>query len=177
MIFQETPLPGAFLIDLDRIEDERGFFARTRCCREFRVRDLCGDFVQSSISYNKRKGTLRGMHFQVAPHVEVKLVRCTRGSIYDVIVDLRPQSPTFRQWFATELTVENRRALYIPQDFAHGFQTLEDHSEVFYEISEVYSPDCARGIRWNDPAIGIEWPLEVTVISQRDQGYPLLELE
>jgi dTDP-4-dehydrorhamnose 3,5-epimerase len=175
MIFQETSLPGAFVIEPERFEDERGFFARTWCRREFAQRGLSVELAQCNTSFNTKKGTLRGMHFQVAPHAEIKLVRCTRGAIYDAIIDLRPDSPAYRRWFAVELTAENLRQLYIPAGFAHGFQTLADGSEVFYQMSEFYHPDSARGVRWDDPALGIIWPLPVSVISPRDRTYPLLE--
>jgi dTDP-4-dehydrorhamnose 3,5-epimerase len=173
--FQETELPGAFVIEPERIEDDRGFFARTWCIREFADHGLSTDLVQCNVSYNARKGTLRGMHYQVAPHAEVKLVRCTRGSILDVIVDVRPESPTFHRSVGVELSARNGRMLYIPQGFAHGFQTLEDGSEVFYQMSTFYHPESARGLRWDDPAVGIEWPLDVQVIAEKDRGFPLLD--
>jgi dTDP-4-dehydrorhamnose 3,5-epimerase len=172
MIFTETKLQGAFIIDIDRIEDERGFFARTWCQREFEAHGLCIRLVQCNISFNKHKGTLRGMHYQAAPRAEAKLVRCTSGAIYDVIIDLRPDSPTFRQWLAVELTADNRRMLFIPQGFAHGFQTLAHDTEVFYQMSQFYAPEYARGVRWDDPAFGVSWPAEKRVISKRDQGFP-----
>ncbi|SRR6266545_1058835 len=172
MIFAETQLKGAFIIDPERIEDERGFFARTWDRREFEARGLNSNLAQCNISYNARRGTLRGMHYQATPHAETKLVRCTIGAIYDVIIDLRPGSPTLRQWLAVELSADNRRMLYIPEGFAHGFQTLEDHTEVFYQMTEFYAPDYARGLRWNDPAFDIEWPVaEQRVLSERDAGY------
>lgn len=173
MIFQETKLKGAFIIEVERIEDERGFFARAWCRNEFRPRGLESQWAQSNISFNWKKGTLRGMHFQVAPHEEVKLVRCTRGAIYDVIIDLRPNSPTYKQWIGVELTATNHRMLYVPKGFAHGYQTLENDSEVFYQASEFYAPECERGIRWNDPAFGIDWPdAETRVISSKDAHWP-----
>jgi dTDP-4-dehydrorhamnose 3,5-epimerase len=172
MIFTETKLNGAYIIDPEKLEDERGFFARTWCRREFSEHDLNPDLAQCSISFNSKRGTLRGMHYQLPPHEEVKLVRCTRGGIYDVIIDLRPQSPTFKQWFSVELTANNRRMLYVPETFAHGFQTLADDTEVDYYISDFYAPECASGLRWNDPAFGIDWPLEARIISQKDQSYP-----
>jgi dTDP-4-dehydrorhamnose 3,5-epimerase len=174
MIFQETPLPGAFLIEPERFEDERGFFARTWCRREFAERGLAAELAQCNTSFNGKKGTLRGMHFQVAPHAEIKLVRCTRGAIYDVIIDLRPDSPGYRRWIGVELTAENLRQLYIPEGYAHGFQTLSDSSEVFYQMSEFYHPESARGVRWDDPVFGITWPLPVSVISPRDRAYAWL---
>jgi len=172
MIFTETPIKGAYVIDPEPIVDERGFFARTWCRREFEAHALVPGLAQCNISFNHRKGTLRGMHYQVAPHVEAKLMRCTAGAIYDVIVDLRADSKTFRQWFAVELSSDTRRMLYIPDGLAHGFQTLTDGVEVFYQMSEFYAPECARGVRWNDPAFGIRWPLEVAMISERDRTYP-----
>ncbi len=171
MIFTETKLSGAFVIDPERFEDDRGFFARTWCVREFKTHGLNSRLVQCSVSNNKQKATLRGMHYQAAPHAETKLVRCTKGAIYDVIIDLREDSSTFRQWVAVELTAENRRMLYIPEGFAHGFQTLSDDTEVFYQISEFYHPESARGVRWDDPAFGIEWPLEATIMSEKDSSY------
>lgn len=175
MIFIETKLKGAFIIEPEPIEDERGFFARTFCQEEFKAHGLNFRVVQCNISFNKERGTLRGMHYQIAPYQEAKLVRCTRGAIYDVIIDLRPESPTFKQWIAVELTAENRRMLYVPEGFAHGFQTLEDNTEVFYMMSEFYHPECARGVRWNDPAFGIEWAIAVTIISAKDRKYPNFE--
>ncbi len=171
MIFIETKLKGAFIIEPKLLEDERGFFSRTFDQKEFEAHGLNFRIVQCSISFNKKKGTLRGMHYQIGPYEEAKLVRCTRGTIYDVIVDLRPQSPTFKQWIALQLTAENRRMLYVPEGFAHGFQTLEDNTEVFYQMSEFYHPECARGVRWDDPAFGIEWPEDERIISVRDQQY------
>lgn len=172
MIFRATRLAGAYVIEPERIEDERGFFARTFCAREFQAHGLNTHFAQCSTSFNKAKGTLRGMHYQAAPHQEAKLIRCTRGSIFDVIIDLRPQTPTFKQHVSVELSAANRIMLYVPEGFAHGFQTLEDDSEVFYQISEFFAPDCARGVRWNDPAFGIQWPEAVRTISRRDRQYP-----
>jgi dTDP-4-dehydrorhamnose 3,5-epimerase len=171
LIFNETKLPGAFAIDLVIKEDDRGFFARTWCRDEFERRGLNYSLVQCNTSYNRKKGTLRGLHYQSAPHQEAKLVRCTQGSIYDVVVDLRPDSATFAQWIAVELTSQNRRLLYVPEGCAHGFQTLQDHTEVFYQMSEFFAPESARGIRWNDPLFQIEWPFADRIISQRDQGY------
>jgi dTDP-4-dehydrorhamnose 3,5-epimerase len=171
MIFKETKLKGAYLIEIEPIEDERGFFARSFCVKEFKECGLNPNIAQCNISYNEKKGTLRGMHYQVAPHEEVKLVRCTMGAIYDVIIDLRPDSSTFKQWIGVELTKENHQMLYIPEGFAHGFQTLEDHTEVFYQTSEFFHPECSMGVRWNDPAFGIEWPAGERIISPRDQGY------
>jgi dTDP-4-dehydrorhamnose 3,5-epimerase len=175
MIFRETQLPGVYTIDLDLKCDERGGFARTWCCREAEDRGLTSKVVQCNISVNKRRGTLRGMHFQAAPHEEAKLVRCTKGSIYDVVLDLRPHSPTFKQWTAAVLTAAERNMMYVPEGCAHGFLTLEDDSEVFYQMSEFYNPEAASGFRWDDPAFGIAWPEQVTVISERDRTYPDFE--
>lgn len=174
MKFCETTLPGAFLIDLEPVEDERGFFARSWCQREFADRGLNTNLVQCNISFNKKRGTLRGMHYQAAPHEEVKLVRCTHGAVYDVIVDLRRDSPVFKRWFGMELTADNRTMLYVPAGVAHGFQTLTDDAEVFYQMSEFYHSECARGVRWDDPAFGIQWTLnEEPVLSEKDRRYPL----
>jgi dTDP-4-dehydrorhamnose 3,5-epimerase len=172
VIFKETKLKGAFIIEPERIEDERGFFARTFCRNEFEAHGLNPHLVQCSVSFNKKKGTLRGMHYQTAPHEETKLVRCTRGAIYDVMLDLRPTSPTFKQWVSVELTGENRRMLYIPEGVAHGFETLLDETEVLYQMSEFFHPDCARGVRWDDQKFGIEWPSAERIISERDRAYP-----
>jgi len=173
MIFNETKLPGAFIIDVQRIEDDRGFFSRSFCRDEFAGRGLNPDVAQCNISFNRDAGTLRGMHYQSTPHAEDKLIRCTRGKLYDVIVDLRRESVTFRQWIALELTEENRLMLYVPKGCAHGFQTLEDNTEVFYQMSEFYHPESAHGVRWNDPAFGIQWPAGVPVIiSERDRSWP-----
>jgi dTDP-4-dehydrorhamnose 3,5-epimerase len=171
MLFCETKLPGVFVVEPERLEDERGFFARTWCQREFETHGLNPRLVQCSVSFNRIKGTLRGMHYQAAPHAEAKLVRCTLGAIYDVILDLRPASPTLRQWIAEQLTVENRRALYIPEGCAHGFQTLADNTEVLYQMSEFYYPESARVVRWNDPAFQIAWPLPPTAISGKDLAH------
>ncbi len=182
MKFTETKLKGAFIIEPERLEDERGFFARTWCQREFREHGLNPALVQCNISYNIKKGTLRGMHYQAAPYEEAKLVRCTSGSIYDVIIDLRPDSPTYCQWVAVELTAHssahssqltiNHKMLYIPEGFAHGFLTLVDNTEVFYQMSEFYMPEYARGVRWNDPAFGIQWPIDISIISEKDRQFP-----
>jgi dTDP-4-dehydrorhamnose 3,5-epimerase len=171
MIFRETALKGAYIVEPERVEDERGFFARTWCRRELEDHGLNPKLAQCSISFNRRRGTLRGMHFQMEPHAEAKLVRCTSGAIFDVIVDLRAQSQTYKRWAGFELTETNRTMLYIPEGFAHGFLTLADNVEVFYQISVSYSAAHARGVRWNDPAFAIEWPGEVVVISERDRGY------
>lgn len=172
MIFTETKLKGAFIIEPERREDERGFFARLWCRDEFEAHGLATEFVQCSVSFNKKKGTLRGMHYQASPHKEAKLVRCTRGAIYDVIIDLRSDSPTFTQWVAAELTEENHRMLYVPEGFAHGFQTLQDNTEIFYQMSEFYHPESAKGVRWNDPVFSITWPPDERTIILRDMQYP-----
>jgi dTDP-4-dehydrorhamnose 3,5-epimerase len=172
MTFTPASLAGAFVIEPEPIEDERGCFARAFCRDTFAAHGLEADVVQCSISFTRRRGALRGLHYQRAPHEEAKLVRCTAGAIYDVVVDLRPGSPTFRQHFAVELTAQSRRMLYVPAGCAHGYQTLADGAEVFYQMSERYAPDAADGVRWNDRAFGIRWPLEVTVISERDRAYP-----
>jgi len=175
VIFTETKLAGAYVIEPERLSDERGFFARTFCDEAFAQRNMATSFPQCNVSFNAAKGTLRGMHYQAPPHGEAKLVRCTMGAIYDVIVDVQPTSPTFRQWVAVELSAENRRMLYIPEGLAHGFLTLRDDSEVFYQISQRYRPGAAQGVRYNDPAFGIDWPSEVVIISDRDRDYPDLE--
>ncbi len=172
MIFVETKLKGAYIIELEPIADERGLFARSWCQQEFEAHGLNPNLVQCNISFNKKKGTLRGMHYQVAPHEEAKLVRCTKGAIYDVIIDLRSGSLTFKQWIAVELTAENHKMLYIPEGFTHGFQSLTDNTEVFYQMSEFYHPECARGVRWNDPTFKIEWPQDERIITAKDMQYP-----
>ncbi|MES1240975.1 MAG: dTDP-4-dehydrorhamnose 3,5-epimerase [Acidobacteriota bacterium] len=173
MIFKETPLAGAFVLEAERIEDDRGFFARSYSRDEWTAHGLDPEIAQCSLSFNHRRGTLRGLHFQTAPFEEVKLVRCTRGSIWDVIVDIRTGSPTRGRCFAVVLSAEARNALYIPKGFAHGFITLEDASEVFYQISASYSAEHARGYRWDDPTFAIPWPAPATVISERDRNLPL----
>lgn len=172
MIFTESPLPGAFVIDLEPHEDERGFFARAWCQDEFQRKGLDTRIVQCNISSTTSKGTLRGMHYQAEPYPEAKVVRCIKGAIYDVIIDLRPEKETFKRWFSVELTAKNKRALFVPVGFAHGFQTLEDDCEVYYQMSEFYHPEYARGIRWDDPAFGIKWPLDNPILSVRDQSFP-----
>ncbi len=174
MKFTETPLKGAYQIDIEELADARGFFARSFCARSFAEHGLNPAIVQSSISFNHRKGTLSGMHLQVAPACETKLVRCTAGAIWDVMVDMRPDSPTYLQHFATELSASNRRAVYIPQMFAHGYLTLTDNTEIFYSMSEFYTPETARGYRYDDPAFAIDWPAPVEVISQKDTAWPLI---
>ncbi len=172
MIFSDTALAGAYIIEPERRADARGFFARTWCRNEFEAHGLDARLVQCSISFNSKKGTLRGMHYQTAPHEEAKLVRCTMGAIYDVIIDLRPGSPTFKRHIGVELSAENRTMLYVPAGFAHGFQTLVDNTEVFYQMSEFYAPEHSAGVRWNDPAFGIVWPPDERTIVERDQNYP-----
>ncbi len=175
MIFIETELAGVFEIEIEPKPDERGFFARTWCQNEFAEQGLDSHLVQCSLSHNTKRGTLRGMHFQAAPHGETKLVRCSKGAIYDVALDLRHDSKSYRRWVGVTLTAEKRNALYIPKGCAHGFLTLADDSEVLYQISDFYHADSARGVRWNDPAFGIAWPGEVEVISARDANYPDFE--
>jgi dTDP-4-dehydrorhamnose 3,5-epimerase len=177
MKFLETKLKGAYVVEIEPIADQRGFFARSWCQQEFRDRGLNSNLVQCNISFNIKKGTLRGMHYQVAPHEEAKLVRCTQGSIYDVIIDIRPESVTFKSWFGIELNAVNRKMLYIPEGFAHGFQTLENNTEVFYQMSEFYHPSGARGIRWDDPEFQIKWRLEHKIISERDLSYSFWQNE
>ncbi len=171
MIFEETKLAGAFIIKLEKLEDERGFFARAWCQKEFDDMGINSRIVQANLSYNEKKGTLRGMHYQVSPYQEAKLVRCFRGAIYDVIVDLRSDSPTYKEWIGVELSAQNRQVLFVPEGFAHGFQTLENQTEVFYQVSEFYTPGAEKGARYNDPAFGIDWPLPVSVISEKDAGW------
>lgn len=175
MKFTPTPLAGAYLIELEQLEDERGFFARSFCQNEFKAHGLDPVVAQCNVSFNRKRGTLRGLHYQAEPHAEAKLVRCTRGAIWDVIVDLRKDSPTIHKWHAAELTAENRRALYIPAGFAHGFQTLADDSEVLYQMSEYYDPGLARGVRWDDRTLAIRWPIKQAIISSRDRAFPTLD--
>lgn len=178
MIFRETGLDGAWLIEPERVADERGFFARTWCVDEFDLHGLNTGFVQCATSFNERKGTLRGIHFQSVPYEEAKLVRCTRGRVWDVMVDLRRASPTFGKWKAYELSADNGRMAYLPEGFGHGFQTLENASELFYQISEFYQPVCSGGVRWNDPDLAIAWPdPENPILSPRDRELPLLDLQ
>lgn len=172
MLFEATKLQDAYLIKLQKIEDERGFFARSWCKNEFQAQGLDTNLAQCNISFNRHKGTLRGMHYQSPPHAETKLVRCTRGAIYDVIIDLRPDSPSFLQWIGVTLTPENGDILYIPKGFGHGFQTLTDDAEIFYQMSDFYAPQSAKGVRWDDPLFGIEWPLPPTVLSDKDRALP-----
>jgi dTDP-4-dehydrorhamnose 3,5-epimerase len=173
MTFEETRLSGAFVIDLERREDGRGFFARTWCANELGEHGLNTRLVQANMSWNPRQGTLRGMHFQHPPHAEAKVVRCTHGAIHDVIIDLRPESPTYKQWIGVDLTAENRRALYVPEGFAHGFQTLVPDCEVHYLVTEFYTPESEGGVRWNDPAFAIQWPdPENAFLSDKDAAWP-----
>jgi len=172
MIFKETRLQGAFTVEMEPIGDNRGFFARAWCQREFQARGLISCFVQNNITVSPNQGTLRGLHYQVAPHEEVKLVRCTQGAIYDVIIDLRPESPTYLEWLGTELTARNRKMIYIPGGFAHGYQILMDDTEVFYQVGQFYTPEYERGIRWDDPVFAVEWPLDVREISAKDTKWP-----
>ena len=173
MIFIETKLKGAYIIEPKKLEDERGFFARIWDKDEFSKMGLDSKIVQSSISLNKKKGTIRGMHYQSKPHEESKIVKCVRGKIFDVLIDLRPNSETFKEWFSIELTEDNYKMVYIPKGVAHGFQTLEDNTEISYNISNFYNPRSSKGVRWNDKKFGIKWPLKVSIISQRDASYPL----
>ena len=174
MIFTETTLSGAFILDLERREDDRGFFARAFCQNEFTDHGLKPLIAQANIAFNKRKGTLRGMHFQFPPAAETKLVRCTRGAIVDIIVDLRPESPTYLQHVAVELSADNHRALYVPERFAHGYQVLEDITETSYQVGEFYTPEAEGGLRHDDPRLGLTWPLAVTEITEKDRAFPLL---
>ena len=174
MIFTETKLKGAYIIDIKPIEDERGFFSRSYCKQEFKNYHLNTNIVQANVSFNKKRGTLRGLHMQAAPLGETKLVRCTSGSIYDVIVDMRLESPTYMEWIGVELTAENFRMLYVPEGFAHGFITLEDNTNVTYQVTQVYVPDAEQAFRWDDPAFGIDWKIEPVVISAKDLSHPLI---
>jgi dTDP-4-dehydrorhamnose 3,5-epimerase len=172
VIFEESSIKGAFIIEPERIEDARGFFARAWCKREFEEHGLNPFLVQCNLSFNKSRGTLRGMHYQRAPYQETKLVRCTRGAVYDVIIDLRPESPTYLEWLGIELTEENRKMLFVPEGFAHGYQTLADNTEVFYPVSQFYSPESVRGVRWDDPVFAIKWPqTDDLVISEKDKSW------
>jgi dTDP-4-dehydrorhamnose 3,5-epimerase len=172
MKFEETPLKGAYLINIEKKGDERGFFARSFCQKEFNNIGLLSEFVQVNNSLTQSKGTIRGMHYQLNPSAEVKLVRCIRGALYDVILDLRPDSSSFGKWFGRELSAKNRQMMYVPRGFSHGFITLEDNTETFYFASEFYSPNNERGIRYNDPRFGIDWPIEPTELSKKDENFP-----
>jgi dTDP-4-dehydrorhamnose 3,5-epimerase len=175
MIFTETDLPGAFILDLDRRQDNRGFFARAFCQHEFTEHGLEPIIAQANVAFNYRKGTMRGMHFQFPPAAETKLVRCTRGAILDIIIDLRPESPTYLEHTSVELTADNHRAIYVPGRFAHGYQVLEDATETSYQVGEFYTPGVEGGLMYDDSALGLTWPLPVTEISEKDGGWPLLE--
>jgi len=172
MIFTETPLAGAYVIELEPRDDERGFFARAFCQHEMAAHGLETTVAQANLSFNHRRGTLRGMHYQAAPHSEVKMVRCVNGAIWDAIVDLRPESPTHGQWFGVELSAANRRLFYVPKGFAHGYQSLTDGSEVLYMVTEFYAPGAEQGLRWNDPAFGIAWPIAEPILSPKDAVHP-----
>lgn len=177
MIFTETSLQGAYVIDVEKITDDRGFFGRLWCKDQFEKYNLNANLVQSNVSLSKKKGTLRGMHFQKHPFQETKLVRCTKGAIYDVIIDLRPESPTFKKWFGIELTADNHRMLYVPENFAHGFLTLEDHSEVYYLVTQFYNKEAESGLRYNDPAFQIKWPETIIAVSDKDAAHPNFDLK
>ena len=174
MKFSPTPLAGVFVVELERRDDERGFFARSFCQEEFRAHGLRADIAQCNVSWNARRGTLRGLHYQARPHEEAKLVRCTRGAMWDVAVDLREGSPTRHRWHAVELTADNHKALYIAEGLAHGFQTLADDTEVLYIMSTPYHPASSRGLRWNDARLAIAWPLPDPIVSERDRAFPVL---
>jgi dTDP-4-dehydrorhamnose 3,5-epimerase len=178
MLLTETKLKGSYIIDPERFTDERGFFARAYSEREFAEAGIDAHFIEGNLSFNLKKGSLRGMHYQAAPHGQAKLIRCTRGAIFDVGIDLRPDSPTFKQWISVELSAANQRMLFIPRDFAHGYLTLEDATEVSYQVTCEYHPQSSRGFRWNDPAFAVEWPLiENLVINERDRTYPDFMME
>ncbi len=172
MIFNETKLKGAFIIELEKLEDERGFFARTWCKDEFEAQGLNTRLVQINVAFNKKRGTIRGLHYQVSPYEETKLIRCTKSAIYDVIIDLRASSHTYKQWIGVELTQDNYRMLYVPEGFAHGYQTLQDNTEVAYQVSQSYAPNSEQGVRWDDPAFNIAWPeTEKRIITEKDQSW------
>jgi dTDP-4-dehydrorhamnose 3,5-epimerase len=172
MKFTPTEIADVFVVELEKREDDRGFFARGFCQREFEEHGMVSQVVQANISYNKYKGTLRGMHYQVSPYEETKFLRCTKGAVYDVIIDMRPESLSYMKWFGVELTDKNYKMLYVPRNFAHGFQTLEDETEVMYLVSEFYAPQSERGVRFDDPAFNIQWPLKVAQISEKDAAWP-----
>lgn len=177
MKFIETDLKGAYIIEVDKLVDDRGFFGRLWCENEFKKNNLNTNIVQSNVSLSKTKGTLRGLHFQRNPFQETKLVRCTRGSVYDVIIDLRPDSKTFKKWFGVKLTEANHKMIYVPENFAHGFLTLEDNSEVYYLVTQFYNKDAEAGLRWNDPVFNIQWPIDIKEISKRDNDHPNFDLK
>ena len=172
MIFKETVLKGAFLVEIKKLEDDRGFFGRAWCQQEFEENGLNGNIRQINTSYTKKRGTIRGMHYQIDPFQETKFIRCTKGRIYDVIIDLRSDSPTFMKWIGHELSEQNCRMVYVPGNFAHGFVTLEDHCEVYYPVTEFYTPGSERGIRYDDPAFKIDWPVDVEIVSEKDRNHP-----
>lgn len=172
MIFQETAIKGAYLVEIERREDQRGFFARAWCKKEFEAHGLHTEFVQANLVVSKKKGTLRGLHYQMAPYEEVKLVRCARGAIFDVIVDVRPESPTFGRWLGVELDAGSLRMMYVPEGCAHGYQSLADDVEVFYQVSQIHVPEAERGVRYDDPVFGVEWRMEPAVISEKDKSWP-----
>jgi dTDP-4-dehydrorhamnose 3,5-epimerase len=172
MKFTETKLKGAFIVEIEKLTDDRGFFGRSWCRKEFEAYGLTSRVVQTNVSFNRKKATLRGMHYQIAPHQESKLIRCTRGAIYDVIIDLRSELPTYKQWVGVELTADNYSMLFVPEGFSHGFMTLMDNTEITYQVSEFYTPGSEKGIRFNDPTFRIRWPLEVSVISDKDRTWP-----
>ena len=171
MILTETNLKGTFIIEVQKLEDQRGFFSRAWCQKEFEAYGLSVSFVQCNINFSKRKGTLRGLHYQVEPYEEIKLIRCTKGSIYDVVIDLRPGSATYRQWIAVELTADNHKMLYVPEGFAHGFQTLDNNVEIFYQMSEFFHEECRKGVRWDDPSFQIKWALPNPILSASDRSF------
>ena len=171
MKFTETKLKGAFIVEIEKLTDDRGFFARAWCRKEFEAHGLTSAVVQANVSFNRKRGTLRGMHYQIAPFQESKLIRCTRGAIYDVIIDLRPESPTYKEWIGVELTADNYTLFFVPEDFSHGFITLMDDTEITYQVSQFYTPGSEKGIRFNDPIFNIQWPLEVSVISDKDSNW------
>ena len=175
MIFKETTLSGAFVIEPEKINDHRGYFARVWCAKELQQRGLKKELLQSNVGFSVRRGTLRGLHFQRIPHAEVKIVRCTRGAMFDVIVDLRPESSSYKRWFGVELSEENSKMIYVPEGFAQGYLTLMDNTEMNYHTSELYSPEAASGVRYDDPAFGIQWPMVPTVVSEQDRSWPLIE--
>ncbi len=172
MRFTETKLKGAFVVEIEKLTDHRGFFGRSWCQKEFEAHGISARVVQANVSHSRIKGTLRGLHYQIAPYPECKLIRCTRGAIYDAIIDLRPDSPTYKQWTGIELTADNYTMIFVPEYFAHGFQTLTDEAEVTYQISELYTPESEKGIRFDDSTFNIKWPLEVTIISEKDRTWP-----
>ena len=176
MIFKETRLAGSYVVEVQKLADHRGFFGRAWCAREFEAHGLNPKFVQINTSCTKKKGTIRGFHFQIKPYGEAKFIRCTRGRIFDVIIDLRPESPTFKQWVGHELSADNAMMVYAPEHFAHGFVSLEDDCEVYYPVTEFYTPQAERGIRWNDPTFNIEWPIPIEIFTEKDMSHPNFDL-